>query len=245
MSIQESIQRAARETMAHQRWASFAIVQQVDTKRNRAKVRLMPEGEMTGFLRISPIAAGNGWTAHFPIFKDDEVLVVFPNGKLTSGVITLRLHQEIDRWPNDEKYTADPARKFKWKDFYLLHESGSFMRMFGEKSDNTKNGRGQAHEAGDIMFRARGHGNFRVEADTRVELVAPDVYLRSHDGKSNIVLSDWVDYWNNEFLPKYHAHIHPGVMSGFSTTAPTLNGIMPPLLKDRVCDMHTFAPVGR
>lgn len=231
--------------MAHKRHVSYAKVMQVDHKRNRAKVKLMPHGNETGFLRIANAYVGNGWTMHFPLMKDDEVLVEFPDGQLPSGIITWRLHNEIDYWIMHEK-VKDDLRKCGHKDVFLLHKSGSFLRFYGQKTKanegHTKDGQYKENDDGDITLRARGKGCIRIEADSRLELVAPEIRVRKpHDKQSPFVLSEWVDYWNG-WVDRYNAHVHK-FSSGMGLDGPPA---FPEryLTKPEVCDMHTLGVVG-
>lgn len=224
--------------MAHQRHVSFAVVVQVDHKRNRAKVRLMPHGNITGFLRIANAYVGDGWTMHFPIEKDDEVIVEFPSGQLHAGIITWRLHNDQQKWPNRDDFKEE-LRKCSYKDVFLLHKSGTFMRFFGEKSKNSKDGRGQANDAGDFTLRVRGRGVARIEADNRLELVCPNIRIRTKDGADSthyFVLSDWVDEWNRFVTTVYNPHTHP------PSPPPVPQARFLP--KPEVCDMRTQGQVG-
>lgn len=243
MGLQQYVQSLAQESAQHKRHISYAKVIQVDHKRNRAKVQLMPEGNITGFLRIANAYVGDGWTMHFPVFKDDEVLVEFPSGQLASGIITWRLHNEIDRWPNSDKF-PEQLRKCSYRDVFLLHKSGSYLRFFGEQSKNSKDGQHKPNNDGDITMRARGKGCIRVEADSRLELVAPEIRVRKpHDQQSPFVLSEWVDEWNG-FVKRFNGHKHI-LGGGIGTSGTPIYSVPIPefpersLLKPTVCDMHT------
>jgi hypothetical protein len=270
MGIQEAVQHLARETASHQRHVQYAKVLQVDHKRNRAKVALLPTKNETGFLRIANNAVGDGWTMHIPIFKNDLVIVEFPSGQIgSSGIITWRMHheegddpEETDpkkwpkrRWPNMDNWLPEKdLRRCSYKDVFMLHKSGSYLRFYGEDAKNSRNGLHQPNVESDIRLHARKRngkgGILQIRADARLELVAPEIRIRTLDGKDTghyFVLKDWVDEWNHFINAVFNPHIHidPGE---FATGAPIIKyftrfgaGNLP---YQDVCDMHTHGTVG-
>lgn len=82
-------------------WQSLAVVTavQVTTKGCKVDVELHPSG-MLETARVGAILSGVGITMYTPIAVDDEVIVGYPNGNRSAGLVVLaRLHSASDPLP--------------------------------------------------------------------------------------------------------------------------------------------------
>lgn len=94
------------------------IVTSVDLGTYRVRVHLPLMNHETDWLRVSSHYVGAGWGLRAPLHVGNEVLVVFENGDLNSGIVTGAM------WSED----CDPTPN-QGDSFCLVHESGSMMRF--------------------------------------------------------------------------------------------------------------------
>ncbi|MDR3473326.1 MAG: phage baseplate assembly protein V [Devosia sp.] len=83
-----------------------------------AKVKLQPEGVLTGWLPLASVAAGAGGGLAAGPNVGDQVLVHFPDGDRNAGVILGRLFSDQDAAPNV------PAGEI-----WVQHASGSVLKF--------------------------------------------------------------------------------------------------------------------
>lgn len=101
-------------------WASYAIVTAIKVESNGVfcDVVLMPS-ERLETARLPGPYSGTGFGAHFPVQVDDEVLIVFPQGRPDEGgVIVSRMWSASDNVPpqavsepNDVVVHVKPGQK--------------------------------------------------------------------------------------------------------------------------------------
>jgi len=93
MRIQAALQAGRRVVK------KLATVSSFDPATYSAKVILQPEETTTGWLPVGAVAVGNGWGIAAPPSQGDQVSVEFVEGDIESGVVGLRLYNDIDRPP--------------------------------------------------------------------------------------------------------------------------------------------------
>lgn len=94
------------------------VVTSVDMKSYRVKVFLPLLNAETDWIKVGSQYVGNGWGLRAPLHTGNEVLVVFENGDLNSGVVACALwSEECDQTPQEGG------------DFALVHESGSVLKF--------------------------------------------------------------------------------------------------------------------
>jgi len=114
--VRREVQRTLRALVADPR---VAIVQSFDAARYAATVQLMPEGTQTGWLPILVDWMGNGWGSLAPLSQGDQVLIVFQEHDMDSGIIAGRLYDQRNAPPQ-----SAPSGE-RW----LVHESASFIKL--------------------------------------------------------------------------------------------------------------------
>ena len=101
----------------------FALVTSVDPSTYTARVLLQPEGVLSGWLPILTSWVGNGWGLVAPPSPGDQVLVVAHEGDAEHGIIVGGAYSLAAPPP------AAPAGEF-----WLLHQSGSFVKLLADGS---------------------------------------------------------------------------------------------------------------
>jgi phage baseplate assembly protein V len=114
----------------------FATVTSVNTANATARVIIQPEGVLSGWLPILSLWVGNGWGMACPPTPGDQVLLVPQEGDVEQGIIVGRVFSV--------KQVAPPAPS---GEFWLLHQSGSFLKL---SNDGTIRVNGDLHVAGDV-----------------------------------------------------------------------------------------------
>ena len=114
----------------------FGVVSSVDTEHAAVRVTLQPENVLTGWLPIAAAWVGAGWGLACPPAPGDQVLVLPENGAEQPGVVLARL------WSTQSPPPAAPVGEF-----WLLHSSGSFLKL---TNDGTVQVKGDLHVNGDV-----------------------------------------------------------------------------------------------
>ena len=111
-----------REIAAHLRSRGeprIGLVDGYDPQRYAARVSLLPEEKLTGWLPIAVEWMGSGWGMLAPLTPGDQVLVEFQEHDRDSGIITKRLFD-----------TRNPAPQGAPSgEFWLIHKSGSYFKL--------------------------------------------------------------------------------------------------------------------
>ena len=146
--------------------ARFAVVTSVDPVRYAARVRLQPEGVLTGWLPILTPWVGAGWGMVCPPRPGDQVMVIAQEGDAQNGVIVGASFSDVARAP-----AAAVG------ELWLVHGSGAFLRL---ANDGTVRIGGDLHVDGDVydrtgsLARLRGHYNQHTHASPGAPTSAPD-----------------------------------------------------------------------
>jgi uncharacterized protein involved in type VI secretion and phage assembly len=90
-----------------------------DPDRYAARVLLLPEEKLTGWLPIAVEWMGNGWGLLAPVSPGDQVLVEFQEHDKDSGIITKRLFDTRNVAP-----AGCPSGEL-----WLIHKSGSYFKL--------------------------------------------------------------------------------------------------------------------
>jgi hypothetical protein len=90
-----------------------------DPQRYAARVLLLPEKKLTGWLPIGVEWMGNGWGLLAPVSPGDQVLVEFQEHDKDSGIITKRLFDTRNVAPQ-----GVPSGEF-----WLIHKSGQYFKL--------------------------------------------------------------------------------------------------------------------
>jgi hypothetical protein len=96
----------------------MGIVTNYDPDRYAARVKLQPEGIMTGYLPVTSPWVGNGWGFYAPPNIGDVVEVHFQQGGKEAGFIVNRFYS-----------TKTKPVSVQSGEFLLRHKSGSFIRF--------------------------------------------------------------------------------------------------------------------
>lgn len=117
----------------------FGTVTSVKTDMAIAKVRLQPDGILTGWLPVLSSWIGNGWGLVCQPSPGDQVLVIPQEGNAEHGVIVGRSFSEQNRPPDA------PIGEF-----WIVHKSGSALKL---TNDGTIRIKGDLHVDGEIYDR--------------------------------------------------------------------------------------------
>lgn len=120
----------------------FGVVTSVDPARYAARVKLQPEGVLSGWLPILSPWIGAGWGMFCPPAPGDQVLVLAQEGEAEHGVI-------VGACFSDRRRAPDGAVG----EVVLVHRSGSSFRL---ANDGTVRIVGDLHVAGEVFDR---HGS--------------------------------------------------------------------------------------
>jgi phage baseplate assembly protein V len=117
----------------------FAIVTSVNSENATVRVTIQPEGVLSGWLPILSHWIGNGWGMVCPPTPGDQVVLVPQEGDVEQGVVIGRVFSTKQKAPNA------PGGEF-----WLLHQSGSFLKLC---NDGTIRAKGDLHVDGDVFDR--------------------------------------------------------------------------------------------
>lgn len=131
--------------------ARFGVVTSVNTEKATARVLLQPEAVLSGWLPVLSPWVGAGWGMACPPSPGEQVLVLAQEGDAEHGVIVGRAFSD-----------ATPAPRAEAGELWLVHKSGSFVKL---ANDGTVRVQGDLHVAGDVhdrhgsLAQLRGHYN--------------------------------------------------------------------------------------
>lgn len=121
--------KALRNSIADPR---MGIVTSYDPVRHAAKVKVMPEfadpdqnGDVveSGWLPIAVIWSGNGWGIYSPPTPGDQVMIVYQEHDVGSGVIIGRVYD-----------ASHLPLAVSSGEFWLVHQSGTFIKLTNDGS---------------------------------------------------------------------------------------------------------------
>jgi phage baseplate assembly protein V len=133
-----------------QGWAQprLATVASVDSATYTARVTVQPEGLLSGWLPMASTWVGNGWGLACPPKPGDQVIVLWQEGDAEQGLIIGRI------WCQAVPPPAAPAGEF-----WLVHASGSYLKLHNDGSIESSAGTWTHH--GDLAVTGNisdGHG---------------------------------------------------------------------------------------
>jgi phage baseplate assembly protein gpV len=123
----------------------IGTVSSVDSRSSTARVKLQPEGVLTGWLPVLSPWVGSGWGIACPPAPGDQVLVLPQEGDAEHGIIVGRAFSETQQPPS-----ADSG------ELWLVHRSGSFIKLM---NDGTIQIQGDLHVNGDVFDK---HGSLNA-----------------------------------------------------------------------------------
>ena len=132
--------------------ARFALVTSVDPVNATARVNLQPENVLTGWLPVLSPFVGAGWGIACPPSPGDQVLVIAQEGDAEHGIIVGRAFSQ-----------ATPAPAAESGEFWLVHKSGSFLKLM---NDGTVQIKGDLHVDGDVIDRHGALSQLRAHYNT-------------------------------------------------------------------------------
>lgn len=159
----------AHASRLDQGWAQprLATVTSVDTATATVRVKVQPEGVLSGWLPVASAWVGNGWGLACPPSPGDQVLVIWQEGDAEHGIVVGRL------WSSNV-----PAPVAASGEIWLVHKSGSFLKLLNDGSIASAapswNHTGDLHVSGDVydgkgaLSRLRGHYNEHVHPPSDV-----------------------------------------------------------------------------
>lgn len=121
--------------------ARFAVVASSDAARHAVRVRLMPEGVLTGWLPVLSPFVGAGWGMFCLPSPGDQVLVLAQEGEAEHGVV-------VGGCFSDPR----PPPAAEVGEVVLRHQSGAVLRL---ANDGTVRVTGTVHVQGDLHVAGR------------------------------------------------------------------------------------------
>lgn len=129
----------------------FGLVASVDPASYTARVRLMPEDVLSGWLPILSLWIGAGWGLAVPPSPGDQVLVLAQEGDGEQGVILGGAFSGPQPPPSVDGTNAPSG------ELWLVHRSGSYLRLRNDGSIDGQasqwNLTGDLHVTGDVYDR--------------------------------------------------------------------------------------------
>ena len=117
--------------------ARFGVVASADPARHAVRVRLQPEGVLTGWLPVTSPWVGAGWGVFCLPSPGDQVLVVAQEGEAEHGVV-------VGGCFSDPR----PPPQAALGELVLRHASGTMLRL---ANDGTVRVQGDLHVAGRVF----------------------------------------------------------------------------------------------
>ncbi|MEA5115963.1 MAG: phage baseplate assembly protein V [Geobacteraceae bacterium] len=99
----------------------FGTVDSVNPANYSCKVKIQPEGLLTGWLPIASPWVGNNWGLFCLPMSGDMVDVHFDGGDLEAGYVSQRFYNDEDR-----PLSVTPG------EFWLVHQSGSCLKFHND-----------------------------------------------------------------------------------------------------------------
>jgi phage baseplate assembly protein gpV len=117
----------------------FGTVSSVDPQSAAVRVLMQPEGVLSGWLPVASAWTGNGWGLVALPSPGDQVAVLPQEGDAEHGVVIGGAYS-----------TARPPPQAPCGEFWLVHQSGSFLKL---TNDGAVHVQGDLHVAGDVYDR--------------------------------------------------------------------------------------------
>jgi phage baseplate assembly protein V len=135
----------------------FGTVTSINPQTATARVRIQPDGVLSGWLPILSQWVGNGWGMVGLPNPGDQVLLVPQEGDVEQSIIVGRAFsssQMPPQAPSDE--------------FWLVHKTGSFLKLC---NDGTIRVNGDLHVQGDVYDRNGTLSRLRSAYDSHTHMV--------------------------------------------------------------------------
>lgn len=165
-------------------------VESYDPNRYAAKVTLQPDGILTGWLPIAAQWIGSQWGLYTPPNIGDLCAVEFIDGDLSAGIIVGKF------WNNDQQPLAVPSGEC-----WIVHANGQSVKLLNSGAltlDDANGASVSLDGSGNIISQGKWSHTGDMNVDGTIDA-------------TNDVTSNGISLVN---------HVHGGVSSGSSTTAP-------------------------
>jgi phage baseplate assembly protein V len=173
----------------------------------QAKVKILPEGIITGFLPVVSPWASNGWGMFAPPSEGDYVEVQFHDGDMNSGVVCQRYFN------NQNRPLPVPSGEF-----WLVHKLGALVKLTNDgKVTITDKAGSTAILNGDGTATVTASGGLTVNANTQINgnlSVSGNIGAGGTVTAPNVVGTTNVTFGGKSGV----AHTHSGVQTGPGNT---------------------------
>ena len=138
-TLEQYIMRIVERTLGHKRTERHGIVTSYDPKTYRCKVRFQPSGQTSGWLPIETGHIGNGYGIAVGLVAGDgektgdHVKVGYQIDDFDSGVVTGRVHSDVDKPPMVE--SGEMVMWTQWGQQIRLNKDGSITFKTAVKTD--------------------------------------------------------------------------------------------------------------
>lgn len=161
--------RALAETQGQGRARTrHGVITGYDPETHSAKVKLQPDGTLTGWLPIKSLAVGNGWGIVFAPALGEAVEVAFQEDNGGAGTITGQMFNDEDRPPN--------TPSGEWG---LVHKHGASIKF-------TNDGKLTLGDGGGAIVQFSNDGKVRITGEIICgKITASDDITTTGDVKAN------------------------------------------------------------
>lgn len=170
------------------------------------KVQLQPEGIETGWLPLGSPFVGNGFGIFAAPGIGDQVEVQFPDGDLSSGVVSMRFYSDVARPLNVPS-----------GEVWIVHKSGSFLKFHSDGSIEFNAAAGASYTAANHTFHGPVTMDKTLQATGQITgqggLAISGGSGASVQGNMNITGGDV-----KADSISLKGHVHSGVQTGGGTT---------------------------
>jgi len=138
-TMEQFIMRTVERVLGHKRTERHGIVTSYDPKNYRCKVRFQPSGQTSGWLPIETGHIGNGYGIAVGLVAGDgektgdHVKVAYQIDDFDSGVVTGRVHSDVDKPPQVE--SGEMVIWTQWGQQIRLNKDGSITFKTAVKTD--------------------------------------------------------------------------------------------------------------
>lgn len=185
------------------------IVSSYDQDNYCVKVKVMPEGDETGWIPLKSAWIGNGWGMFCPPSIGDAVEIGFQEDDFEAGSSGLRFFNDSDR------PLSVPSGEF-----WLVHQSGAFFKLTND-GKLLVNGHTEIDAtAPTINITATGNitaqagGDATVQAGGTATIQAPSIILKNAGAALKKLCTE-------VFMALYNSHTHTSSAAGSQTSTPT------------------------